>query len=685
VTVSVTDPRGLSSQGTLELLPTPSLRPLPVANDDVVAEAKAGENRNVDVLANDVNPFEDGVLKLLQAVVETGEGAATVSGGTVDVRPSESFVGTMVVRYRIEDKTGDPQRQADGRIRLTVKAKPDKPGTPVATEVRDRTVVLNWTPPAANGSPITGYKVAANAGMSKLCPTNTCTIDGLTNDVEYVFSVVAVNGIGESTASDPSAPARPDQRPDAPQAPTLAFGDKQLSISWPAATSTGSAISDYELQLSPAPPSGQAVRTVGPGLNFTWNGLANGTSYRVQLRAKNKAPEPSDWSPFSAPETPAGVPAVPAKPTTTLATSGASNSVIQVNWTAPGGNGDAVTEYTVVSAHAGSPAVTQVVPGNQTSAAFNVGNSDTGYTFTVAARNKAGYSAASPRSDARRAVGAPGPVNGLRADPLDNSAQLTFGTPATTGGAAAGETVYEYRVNGGQVARVPASKVIPGLANNGTYTIGVRATNIVDGQSYPGQFTDANPVAPYGKPFQAATDGFHYGTTQVRTVVTPPSPNGRPIAGFEWTSRYPDEGRDGPSGSLPAGGGEIFAGDKPNQNVQVFITTVDSEGHRSDVLQAGGRTYQNVSFGVSGEFGGLCAWTGRDGGPADNQANCLAAGGDWIVNGTQVAINCSIASTAYTFRGASANLWAVMSTYSAAKNLRITGQTLSSQPQTCPG
>ncbi|MFF1384443.1 Ig-like domain-containing protein [Arthrobacter sp. NPDC058288] len=684
VAVSVADPRGLSSQGTVELLPTPSLRPLPVANDDVIAEARAGENRNIDVLANDVDPFPDSGLKLLRAVVETGDGSATVAGGTVDVRPSETFVGTMVVRYRIQDKTGDPQREADGRIRLTVKAKPGKPGTPVATEVRDRTVVLNWTPPPANGSPITGYRVTTTAGVSKMCPTNTCTVDGLTNDVEYVFSVVAVNGIGDSPASDPSAPARPDQRPEAPQAPTLAFGDKQLSISWPAATSTGSAISEYELQLSPAPPSGQTVRSAGPGLSFTWSGLANGTSYRVQLRAKNKAPEPSDWSPFSAAETPAGVPAVPATPTTTLATSGAASSVIQVNWSAPEGNGDAVTEYTVVSAHAGSAAATQVVPGNRTSAAFSVGNSDTGYTFTVAARNKAGYSAASPRSDARRAVGAPGPVDGLRADPLDNSAQLTFSGPGTTGGAAAGETVYEYRVNGGQVAVVPASKVIPGLANNGTYTIGVRATNIVDGQSYPGPFSDANPVAPFGKPLQAITDGFHYGTSQVRTVVTPPAANGRPVAGFEWTSRYPDEGRDGPSGTLPAGGGEILAGDKPDQNVQVFITTLDSEGHRSDVLQAGGRTYQNVSFAVNGEFGGLCAWTSRDGGPADNRVDCLAAGGDWIVNGTRVSINCSIAAAGYTFRGAPANLWAVGSTYSAARNLRVAGQTFSAQAQTCP-
>ncbi|MGX9902200.1 fibronectin type III domain-containing protein [Arthrobacter sp. SA17] len=411
-------------------------------------DAKAGESRNINVLTNDVNPFPEKALQLVSAVVETGQGTATISGESVAVQPAETFVGTMVVRYRIQDMTGEAQRQTDGRIRLTVRAKPDKPGTPVASEVRDRTVVLNWTPPAANGSPITGYKVSGTNGASQLCPTNTCTIGSLTNDVEYTFSVVAVNGIGDSPASDTSAPARPDQRPEAPQSPALVFGDRQLAISWPAAVTTGSAISDYELQLSPAPPSGAAVRSAGTGLGYTWTGLANGTSYRVQLRAKNKAPTPSDWSPFSAAETPAGVPAAPAKPTTTLATSGASNSVIQVNWSAPAGNGDAVTEYTVVSAHAGDAPVSQVVAGSQTSAVFNVGNSDSGYTFTVAARNKAGYSPASAPSDPRRAVGAPGPVTGVQADPLDNSAQLSFGAPASTGGAGAGETVYEYRVNG---------------------------------------------------------------------------------------------------------------------------------------------------------------------------------------------------------------------------------------------
>src|SRR5690606_2079473 len=141
------------------------------------------------------------------------------------------FVGRAAVRYSVQDATGDPLRDVEGRITYSVIGVPERPAPPRVEEVRDETVVLTWSAPADNGAPITGYRVEAD-GVSQECPTTTCTIGGLTNDVEYTFTVTAVNKVGDSEPSGPSAVARPDVKPERPAAPTLTFGDGQLEVDW---------------------------------------------------------------------------------------------------------------------------------------------------------------------------------------------------------------------------------------------------------------------------------------------------------------------------------------------------------------------------------------------------------------------------------------------------------------------
>ena len=176
--VTASDGRSAPVAGAVDVRVVASKRPLAAANDDVIASARAGQSQRVPVLDNDINPFPEAPLKILSAAVETGTGTAAVEGDVVVVRPAEKFVGTMVVRYRVQDKTQDGEREIDGRIRLTVKDKPDAPSTPTVGEVRDRTVVLNWSPPANNGAAITGYKVSGSSGFSQQCPATTCTLSG---------------------------------------------------------------------------------------------------------------------------------------------------------------------------------------------------------------------------------------------------------------------------------------------------------------------------------------------------------------------------------------------------------------------------------------------------------------------------------------------------------------------------
>src|SRR5690606_26815471 len=202
VPITVTDGEHPPVEGTATLTVVASTRPLARANDDAVPDAHQGKETRVPVLANDSNPFPDvAPLTLVDAVVETGQGSASVPGDQVAVTPRDDFIGVMVVRYRVQDATKDPDREVEGRIQLTVLGKPDAPPTPRVEEVRSKTVVLAWDPPNNNGADITGYTVRSQNGYEKACGTTTCTLDGLTNNVEYTFTVFATNAVGDGPAS----------------------------------------------------------------------------------------------------------------------------------------------------------------------------------------------------------------------------------------------------------------------------------------------------------------------------------------------------------------------------------------------------------------------------------------------------------------------------------------------------
>jgi large repetitive protein len=610
----------------------------------------------VQVLDNDVNPFPETPLKVLSAAVETGTGTAAVEGDTVTVTPAGDFVGTMVVRYRVQDKTQDTEREIDGRIRLTVKDKPDAPSTPTVGEVRDRTVVLNWSPPANNGAAITGYKVSGSGGFSQQCPATTCTLTGLTNNVEYTFTVVATNEVGDSAPSPASAPARPDAKPDTPAAPTLVFGDKSLTVNWVAPRSPGSPVESYNLEISPAPPGGNARASRVTGTSYRWAGLQNGTPYQVRIQASNKAPDPSEWSAYSASMIPAGVPGAPGKPATTRSTSGGADSIMLVSWAPAANNGASIDTYTVNAMQGGSAVASTTVSGSQLSVPVTVGNSATDYTFTVVAKNKAGTSAASPPSDPRRAFGTPGAVPGVRSDPLDNAVQLSFGEAAGNGATPS----YQYQVNGGGFIAVPADKVIrTGVPNNGNYTIGVRAVNSMDGATYEGPVTNSNPVAPYGKP-QAASVNPVTVTTTVRFDVGAVVNNGRPVVALEYQSS------DGKSGTLGAGGGSVTTGNGYDQTISITVTVVDDLGQRTAVSASGTTApakYLVVDNGTASP--GTCEWPTNSTSAPDTAANCAAGGGTFVAQGTRVQVQCVTTGASYTIydgatgrpTGTTSNVW----------------------------
>ncbi len=536
--VRVTDNETAPVEAAITVTVTASTRELASVNDDIVEQADQGVLVSVPVLRNDVNPFPDTPLRIVSTAIETGDvSAVQVAGDSVEVTSTPDFVGTIVVRYTVEDKTEDADRRVDGRVRITVQGRPDAPGKPTVTAVESRTVVLSWTPPIDNGRPITGYSVTSVAGgFSQQCPATTCTLTGLTNNVEYNFVVTATNSVGTSDPSVPSETARPDQRPDQPLAPTLAFGDRSLDVAWRVPATEGSPVESYTLEISPAPPSGVVQKTGVTTTRLVWDGLENGVSYQVRVRAHNRAPEPSEFSPYSAAMVPAAPPSAPAAPTAARLDPVGSQAQMRVSWSAPAANGDAIAGYELRVLRGGTVVRTVAVAAGQTSQAVAVDTSQTDYTYTVRAQNKAGWGQWSAPSAPRRAFTPPGAPTAVTAAEGNNVVDVTW-TAGAANGATASEIRYQYSVGGGawrsdwvSGGTNGAGRIGNGqVANNGAYTIRIRAVATADGTTYESAASGASTqVAPYGPIGNPSANASASGTS-VTVSWSSPARNGRDI------------------------------------------------------------------------------------------------------------------------------------------------------------
>ncbi len=572
---------GAQTTATMRVTVAPA--PLPRANDDTVTGVKAGTSRSVDVLANDTNPFPGQPLRVVDVATVSGSVTATIDADArhVNVTVAVGFHGNAVVAYRVQDATGQAARAAQGHILLAVLDRPAAPGTPQVRSTGDRTVVLSWAEPAGNGAPIDGYRVTAAGGFGQDCPAAVCTLTGLKNGQSYQFQVTARNAAGTSDPSPASAPAVPDTKPDQPAPPQATFGDGQITLAWTAPANRGSAIDHYEVEVSPQ----QGAVSFTGATSVVVTGLTNGASYTFRVRAVNRSNQTSDWSAFSAPQTPAGVPGRPDAPVANPVNDGIGQQM-NVTWSEPLTNGAPISTYQLTVLRGGSAVQTLTVDGGQRQATVDVTNGLT-YTYTLVAVNKAGPSPASAASAAAVAHGKPAQITGFSVSDHDSSnagydTRVAYSlTPPSDNGMAI--TAYQVSANGGgswTSLGGASSGFITGLANGTSYQFVFRACN---DQCGPASAASAT-VVPYGRPFAPIVSANQNGAQQINLNYAVPASNGRGPSYFEFNIDN--------SGwvAYGLGNGTITVGNGYSQTHTIQARLHDVAGQVSDVSTASATT-----------------------------------------------------------------------------------------------
>lgn len=572
ITVTATDGKSDPVAATFQIRTTRTERPLAVAVADVISDAVAGVARTIDVTANDTNPYPETPLRVVGATRLAGAGSVSFAGGEVTVTPDADFVGTLTVRYRIADGSDDAARQVDGLLTVTVRDRPSAPGRPTVGGLTENSVVLSWSPPESNGSPITGYTVSSEDGSVTMpCASTACTVGSLQTGRDYRFQVTATNAVGTSAASALSDTVRPEARPNAPTQLSITAADGMIIAGWAASAPS---VSAYNVEISPAPPTGSALQTVS-ATTATFTGLQNGVPYRFRVQAVTDAGLSSDWSAQSGPATPSGPPSEPNAPTVVVGEPTDTGATLTVKWQAPAANGSEITGYVLTVFRDGVQLVQ--LPWTTTWADYQVAGSREQYSFSVVAVNDRGSSPSSPQSAPVNAIAKPGQPTDIGLLAGDGEVKIRSFPAVAGNGADPSQIQYEYALNGAPW-QVLADGTQGGAiaANNGTeYWVQVRAVTVVNGNRYPGPASaSSNTVVPSGPPAPPTATAVVDGTN-VTLTWSPGESNGAAVNNVLWQVTGRQQQTELPSGSTVVNVGWGFVG-------SVSFWAVDAVGAKGE-------------------------------------------------------------------------------------------------------
>ncbi len=201
------------------------------------------------------------------------------------------------------------------------------PGRPVITVTSSgTTVTVAWTTPNAGGSPITGWEVRFRpvgtttwTETTRPADTSSLALLGLATSTTYEAQVAATNAIGTGVYSAKASKAT-HTFPNTPGGLKATPGISTLAVSWSAPNNGGTPITGYTVRYGPF---GGAMTSIDVTSTSTLlSGLVSGTTYIVDVAARNVVGTGAFASVVSAavlapaaPAAPAVAPATPPKVT----------------------------------------------------------------------------------------------------------------------------------------------------------------------------------------------------------------------------------------------------------------------------------------------------------------------------------------------------------------------------------
>lgn len=403
---------------------------------------------------------------------------------------------------------------------------------------------VRWSAPFYNGGDaVIGYTVTSSSATD-LTPHTctweagdlTCTVTGLTNGVDYTFTVIATNTVGSSVPSNVSLTVTPSAPPAPPTSVTGVSGGGEVTVSWLAPTNNGGA--PVQRYVVSSTPTSAGCEVYAPELSCTVTGLINATDYTFTVVAVNVAGI-SDPSEASAIVVPAVAPDAPVISSVTT-----NDASIDVSWNAPlHNNGSAVVTYLVRYIDAGVDQQWSAwVDTQSTSTSYRVTGLINGhnYRFQVMARNGAADPDSDPSTQSVLVKPAtnPGVPGNVVASPEGQRIYLTWSEPSN-GGLAIIDYLVQYKESSSQTwidyldgVSIRRNVKIEGLTNGISYDVRVRAKNTAIQPLGP--WTDAYSAVPLSVPPATPTNLVAVpGDASVALTWDEPSDGGSPITDYD--------------------------------------------------------------------------------------------------------------------------------------------------------